>query len=792
MNTGGGMAVVVADEAPGAALYIKRGWCPIPVPAGSKNPSRKGWQDERHTEADIKRVFAPSGNVGLLTGAPSNGLLDIDLDAAEAIEAARYFLPATDMRHGRFSKPSSHWWYHVADAADFRIEKFVDPTRKTDNGRACCLVELRGAGHQTVIPPSIHETGEPITWEANGEPGQVMLGELRAAVAKVASCALLAWRWPEGARHDAALALSGLLLRGGMTEPDAERFVEAVVRVAGDSEWSDRVQAMRDTVPELTAGKPTTGGPRLAELLPDGKAVVGKLRDWLRLTGTSAEWSDPLPLIATLEQVPYPLDALPTCIRQAVVEVQGFVKAPVPLVAQSALSAISLAVQAHIDVERAPRLRGPSGLYLLSIADSGERKSTIDDYFVDPIIAYELNQTTILQTAIEDYRANTDAWQAKRNGLLDKIRSARKSDRHAEEEAAQAALRDLEHNQPKAPKVPKLLRGDDTPENLAWELSQRWPSAAVLLSEGGLIFGAHGMGRDSIMRNLALLNILWDGKPHEVGRRRSESFTVRGARFTLGLMVQEKPLRIFFEDGGVLARGIGWFARFLIAWPASTQGYRPYAEPPEHWPHLAAFHSRLREILEQPVQMDEYEILTPRRLPLSAPAKAAWINYHDLIESQLREGGELYDVRDVASKSAENAARLAALFHFFEHGATPVSVDAFERASRIAAWHLNESRRFFGELALPAEVSNAMRLDAWLLTYCQRERTQTVPVSVAQKSGPSGLRGRAAIEHTVSELAKLHRARLSQSGHARHIEVNPALLGTTATTAKTATAMVQS
>ncbi len=85
-----------------------------------------------------------------------------------------------------------------------------------------------------------------------------------------------------------------------------------------------------------------------------------------------------------------------------------------------------------------------------------------------------------------------------------------------------------------------------------------------------------------------------------------------------------------------------------------------------------------------------------------------------------------------------------------------------------------------------------MRLDAWLLDYCQREKTETVPMSAAQKAGPSGLRTKAAIEAAVGELAQLHRARLNKSGHARQIEVNPTLLRITATTATTSTAGGQS
>lgn len=54
-------------------------------------------------------------------------------------------------------------------------------------------------------------------------------------------------------------------------------------------------------------------------------------------------WPEPQPLAASVGTEPYPLDALPAVVRAAVEEVQGFIKAPVPLVASSALAALSLA-----------------------------------------------------------------------------------------------------------------------------------------------------------------------------------------------------------------------------------------------------------------------------------------------------------------------------------------------------------------------------------------------------------------------------------------------------------------
>jgi putative DNA primase/helicase len=117
-----------------------------------------------------------------------------------------------------------------------------------------------------------------------------------------------------------------------------------------------------------------------------------------------------------------------------------------------------------------------------------------------------------------------------------------------------------------------------------------------------------------------------------------------------------------------LARGTGFLARFLVAWPKSTQGFRPFTEAPKNWPALAAFNQRIAGILKQPAAIDDDEALTPAILTLTAEAKAAWVKFHDAIEGELRNGGELYDVRDVASKTADNAVRLAAQFQVFEHG----------------------------------------------------------------------------------------------------------------------------
>jgi putative DNA primase/helicase len=287
------------------------------------------------------------------------------------------------------------------------------------------------------------------------------------------------------------------------------------------------------------------------------------------------------------------------------------------------------------------------------------------------------------------------------------------------------------------------------------------------------------MGKDSVMRNLALLNILWDGGVLSVGRRTSDSFTVRGARLTMALQVQELTLRTFFDRSGGLARGTGFLARFLVAWPESTQGSRMFADPPESWPAVAAFNRRIAEILNQPTPIGDDGALIPHLLTLAPQTKRAWVIFHDAIEGELRSSGELHDVRDVASKAADNAARMAALFHVFEHGTGgAVEPDAFEASSRIVAWHLNEARRFFGEMALPEELAGAARLDCWILAYCRLHRTSIVPRREVQRHvTPVNLREKGRLDAALQELVEAERVAMVSEGKRRSIHVNPALLG---------------
>lgn len=296
------------------------------------------------------------------------------------------------------------------------------------------------------------------------------------------------------------------------------------------------------------------------------------LSELTSVTAGAASWPEPQSLT---ERGPYPLDALPAVIREAVEEAQRFVKAPIPLVASSALAAVSIAVQAHAGVQRTEGLIGPSSLFLLTIADSGERKSSCDKFFTESIREYEAEKAVLAKPDIASYTAALRAWEAECSGVEAAIKHAASKNQPTAE--LKSRLADLEEQKPKAPRIPRLMYGDATPEAQAWGIANIWPSGGVLSSVAGAILGSHAMSAESQMRNLAILNVLRDGTPQSFDRRKEGgSFKVEGARFTVALQVQEPTLRAFFDRSGELARGTGFLARFLVAWPDSTQGSRPF------------------------------------------------------------------------------------------------------------------------------------------------------------------------------------------------------------------------
>jgi putative DNA primase/helicase len=245
-------------------------------PCRGKVPILDAWQERRITVDQIPEFFKNGENVGGIMGEASGGRVDVDCDCPEAAIVAPRLLRSTPARFGRPSNRSSHLIYISPGAKSLKL---TDPTVKEGEARAS-IIELRADRHNTVLPGSIHPSGELVSWESEGPPTVIEAEELERGIKRVAVMVLLARHYPpEGARHKFVMALSGTLLRSDWETEEAEHFVGLLAEVCRDDERGDREEAVATTADRIAKGESATGFKTLAEMLPES---VGKaIRTWL-------------------------------------------------------------------------------------------------------------------------------------------------------------------------------------------------------------------------------------------------------------------------------------------------------------------------------------------------------------------------------------------------------------------------------------------------------------------------------------------------------------------------------
>lgn len=219
-----------------AEYYIKRGLRVVPLEPGKKSPEHTNWLRLVHKATD----FRPDDNIGLVL---VNGLIDNDNDSKEAVALAPKFMPDTGAIFGRTGKPASHRLYRCKDFPEKPIvikDHGAPPNEST-------ISELR-VNHQSMVPPSRHPSGEMVQWVTLETIVDVDAETLVHAFKLLGTAVLVARYYnPPGDRHDWGLALSGVLMRYGLTEEETTKVFEEAGRYVGDTDTKDRVNAVRST-----------------------------------------------------------------------------------------------------------------------------------------------------------------------------------------------------------------------------------------------------------------------------------------------------------------------------------------------------------------------------------------------------------------------------------------------------------------------------------------------------------------------------------------------------------------
>jgi hypothetical protein len=461
--------------------------------------------------------------------------------------------------------------------------------------------------------------------------------------------------------------------------------------------------------------------------------------------------AEPEPLRASVPPAEtYPVAALGDVLGSAASALHDAVKAPLALCCQSVLAAASLAVQAHYDIKLPWGERKPVSLFLLTVGESGERKSGIDDLVLGAAKAQQKAESEAYTIAQERYEADLAAWQQ----ATDMARKSTTAGKKGQPQATAADVRAAVErcgDKPVAPIAPLRFVTDPTVEGLYKLLVVGQPSVALFSDEGGLLIGGHALNSDNALKTMARWCKLWDGSPFDRVRAGDGASVLYGRRMALHQLAQPEVMVKLLSDP--MANGQGLLARCLVAWPESTIGSR-HVERYE-WAgerhELKRLFAVLKNLLEAPPRTGKSEQeLDPVELPLSEAAAALAVAAGNQFETLMARGGDLAELRDRTSKALENACRIAAVLAVVEGGLSvrEIGVEPLQRALVLVQWYLAEALRIRGAAAIPQSVSDAEMLSAWL-----RERgLKLFRSKQILNGGPNPLRNKPRLLAAVNEL----------------------------------------
>lgn len=437
---------------------------------------------------------------------------------------------------------------------------------------------------------------------------------------------------------------------------------------------------------------------------------------------TAPTWpEEPLPLEADLAPPqPFPLDALPPVLEGAARAIVASVKAPAALVGGSLLAASSLATQHRADVITPANVRAPLSLFMASVAASGERKSAVDALALQPHRIFE-------RAKVKAAQADIDAF--------DKLPRKERADKTP-------------------PSSPMFILGDPTLEGLTKLLHHGLPSVGVFSAEGGSFTGGHGMADESRLRTAAGFSKLWDGSPIDRVRALDGAIKLYDRRVALHLMLQPQAATTWLSDPTLRDQGL--LSRVLVAYPTSTAGTRMFSTTvAADTREFSAYVESMRQVLEPEWAVTEHNELVLPALGIGSAARSLWISVHDDIERGI--AGELEPVRALASKSAEQVARIAGTFAVLANPSAPqITREDVERAATLMQFYLGEALRLADARPRHEATSTAAALWRWLQA---RGRPEVSLVEICRRATPIHVRKASTARAVMATLEEHYLAR---------------------------------
>ncbi|MDQ0072607.1 hypothetical protein J2W34_004412 [Variovorax boronicumulans] len=416
-------------------------------------------------------------------------------------------------------------------------------------------------------------------------------------------------------------------------------------------------------------------------------------------------------------------------MQRVIYEVGSTVQPPVELAFASALGTLSLACQISRRVRVPAGYSCNVGVFLVTIAGSGVRKSSTDRPFMAPVRNFQAECDADLSDRLAAFDRARRIWESERRGLERAISAARA--RNKPIDGFTAEMKSLYEREPQRPMGYKLIVEDATPEAFVQILSKTYSTTGIFSDEGGTVLNA------PVLRSLEMLNKAWSGDSITVDRVSSGSASSHWTNLTLSLMAQPRVVERFLGKADNHARESGFISRCLLSRPDFVAGYRTIQAGSQLGDGMDDWNRRITRLLRANHPIGSMP-KPPETVYFSWTAGEAWLRFAQRVEIFQQPGEMFFTIPDSASKMAENCARIAALFHCLESDDLEIKEASVLSAIAVCEFYLHEFAAIFRVRSEDdKDREHALKIVSFLQEECVRNgRNPYIPVRLILQYGP--------------------------------------------------------
>jgi hypothetical protein len=375
------------------------------------------------------------------------------------------------------------------------------------------------------------------------------------------------------------------------------------------------------------------------------------------------------------EVLPHPMSAFVSALAEST-------QTPPEMAGLLALGILSTCLQSKFTIRVTPDWTEPLCLFLLAVAESGERKSAVLSSLTQPIYNYERQRQEAERSAIAENQAERELLE-KQKERAQAAAARGKGDFASLKSAVLRLSTQLANFETMHPF--RLLTDDCTQERLIDIMASQKGCITLSSAEGG-IFGLVS-GRYNQNLNIDVYLKAHAGDPITVDRMGRAGNHILHPRLTMMLTVQPQVLETVMANTAFRGRGLN--ARFLFALCASKVGHREISPEP------------IPESLKAEYNAFVLRLLTSEwigTIDISPEADGVRQHFQSYVETKL--GSEWDFMTDWGSKLTGAMVRIAALFHAAEVPGdptkTPITAGTMARATSIAMTLASHAERVFG------------------------------------------------------------------------------------------------